>query len=129
MKTETVTLGACFISPRFLSSFAAWLKSRWSYAIEEARYRVSEGFIPTLGAFMLDRYWKKSDEAVLTLWAEKPELARPLLEAVSSLAIEEGFARIHLYVDEALFNDHFKRLGVEVKETHIVLYEELRPNS
>lgn len=42
-----------FISPRIESSFTAWIKSRWDYAIEEEIMKSFESLVPNLNALML----------------------------------------------------------------------------
>ena len=56
-----------FIAPRILSSFTAWIKSRWKYAIEVERAVSIEGCLPNRSAcFILESvccvimYWVRA---------------------------------------------------------------------
>ncbi len=47
-----------FVSPRILSSFAAWIKSRWKYATEVEKVVSIEGCLPGRSAcFILESVW------------------------------------------------------------------------
>ncbi|HDH07022.1 MAG TPA: N-acetyltransferase [Thermoproteales archaeon] len=115
-----------FISPRFFPSYVAWVKSSWEYALKEHRFKVLDGFIPTIGAFIVEEYWKNRREAVFKLWVEHLKLLPVFLKILGSLARERGYIKAHLYVEEGVFDTWIKPLKAETKEKHVILYEKLR---
>ena len=47
-----------FVAPRIFSSFTAWIKSRWKYAVEVGRIFSIEGCLPGMDAcFILESMW------------------------------------------------------------------------
>jgi len=86
-----------FISPRIFSSFVAWLKSNWRYAIEKNRIVSIEGCIPELRTcYIIESLWGNRDVAKLSLWTNDVMNIEPALAIISSIARKSGVTKLHL---------------------------------
>jgi len=97
------------VSPRIYSSFAAWLKSRWNYALNEARTTVYSGFIPELqAAFILESYWMRREEATAWLWIESKDNIRDVLSWLCQETSKMGYKKLRLLVERQVYEDWIK---------------------
>ncbi|RLF06018.1 MAG: GNAT family N-acetyltransferase [Thermoprotei archaeon] len=116
-----------FLAPRIYSSFTAWLKSRWSYALRVAWTKLYEAYVPSLdAALVLEGVPLKSGEARLSLWIGDVSRAREALLYACGKAAGLGVRRLHLLAEEAVCRQLVKGLAAEAVGEEVVLMEELR---
>ena len=111
-----------FITPRIVSSFTAWIKSRWRYIVEEVKLRRYEGSLPSLKAyFVIKSLWCSKDKADLILWIKNLSYLPQILEKVFSTARNLGFKSIRMYVEEDIYKDYVSIYAHRVLSTEVVL--------
>jgi len=115
------------ISPRIFSSFAAWLKSRWRYAIEEARTVGAEGYIPELQAvYIIESQWFNTDVARLSLWISSKEKIPFIMNVIFKIAKNMGFNKLHLLIDESIYQDLMKDYSHKIIDHELLLISKLK---
>ncbi len=115
------------VSPRFFSSIAAWLKSRWAFALEGYRETVLEGALREVDAvFALETMWKGEDECRVLLWLRDTERLGEVLAWLCSEAWRRRVKRLHLALEQSLLPllESFGLVFRKEKE-YVVLYEKL----
>jgi len=116
-----------FISPRILSSFAAWVKSRWSYAVEKNRILSIEGCISELKAcYVIESFWNDKNTAKLLLWVDDITNTEQVLNEIFRIAKKNGFTKLHLLINENIYQEIVKRCPHRVLEYEILLVKKLR---
>ena len=115
-----------FLAPRIYSSFTAWLKSRWSYALRIAWIKLYEAYIPALdAALILEGIPLRREEARLCLWVSDVSRAREALLYACSEAARLGVRKLHLLAEEAVCRQLVRGLAAEAVSEEAVLMEEL----
>jgi len=111
-----------FVSPRILSSFTAWLKSRWSYAIEETRAIRNEGYVPKLqAAYIVENIWSRRDVANLLLWLRSIEYLPLTINVIFKITGDLGFNKLRLYVDKKIYERYLKKYEPKILSSELVL--------
>lgn len=115
-----------FISPRIFSSFAAWIKSRWEYAVEKNRVVSIEGCIPGLRAcFVAESLWNSRDAAYLALWVCNAEDIGQALNEVFRIA-RRGFTKLRLLLSDSAYHKVVSKYPHKVLSHEILLAKRLR---
>ncbi len=116
------------ISPRIYSSLAAWLKSRWFYALRLEETRWVEGYIPSLGlAFRVEEIWSEEGEARVFLWLKDVNMVRESIYYLCGIARDTGFRDLHLFVEKELASRYILgEFPSKVVGEEIILTERLR---
>jgi GNAT superfamily N-acetyltransferase len=111
-----------FISPRIMSSFAAWLKSRWSYALKIDYFRF-DGFIRELEAAYIIESSLKKGEASLYLWIRNKENLKNAIHAILRIAKEYGIKKLYIILDKKVLKEHLQIFPYKVvgEERHLML--------
>ncbi|MGQ4834200.1 MAG: GNAT family N-acetyltransferase [Candidatus Asgardarchaeia archaeon] len=98
-----------FITFRNVSSFSAWLKSRWNYAIERRRQILLEGVIQELGsAYLIENLWANRYIARLNLWINDKKNVSDALNYLIKIAKENKFQRIRVVIEDNLYQRYFE---------------------
>jgi len=98
-----------FISPRIFSSFTAWLKSRWKYAVAQYKMVQVEGWLPRMKiAYIIENLWSTRDKARVYLWIEDVDYMENALRFVLNIAKRSGFKKLRFLVSDE-FYDRFLR--------------------
>jgi len=116
-----------FISPRTTLSFIAWLKSRWDFAIEVAKTRSNEGYIPELGLVFVLEGVKLMRSVWSTFWVEDLKLLSDSASWLCRKAKEEGWERLHMLIEESLYEKYLSnKFSKCVKGKELILMERLK---
>ncbi|WFO74827.1 GNAT family N-acetyltransferase [Desulfurococcaceae archaeon MEX13E-LK6-19] len=111
-----------FISPRIESSFTAWIKSRWKYAVEEEVVKTIEGYIPGLQtAFIIESLWMNKDTASLYLWIKDVASLPEAIDTMLEIARNAGFKKLRLIIDKNIYERYVKNYQHKIIEQEIVL--------
>lgn len=116
-----------FVSPRIESAYTVWLKSRWSFAVKEARITCDSGYLPERSmAFIIESLWRRRKEARVILWVGDENEAPAAMSYVCGRARARGFEKLHALIETRLFKSGIKgRVPCEVKGREVVLMERL----
>ncbi len=117
-----------FVSPRIETSFVAWLKSRWDYAIERNAIKYFEASLPDIyAALILESLWLSDDEANLYLWIRDLETISQAIDVATGIAKHMGFRYLRLLVSDDIYNKYI-RSGYrhEVLDEYLVLSKYLK---
>ena len=116
-----------FVTPRMFSSFAAWLKSRWSIALESRALKPYEGVVPELdAAFIIDPIRLREREARLSLWVRDAGQAPEALALLCWEARRMRTAKLHIVAERSILEEAMKRgLPMRVVSEEVVLAERL----
>ncbi len=115
-----------FVSPRIESSFVAWVKSRWDYAVEEEVVKYFEALLPELGAaLILESLWLNQDEASLYLWVKDLDSLPQAIEVGVKMAKYMGFNALRLLVSEEIYRRYVMRYRHELLNDYLVLFKRL----
>lgn len=110
-----------FVTPRIFSSFAAWIKSRWRYAIEKNRTSI-EGCIPELNAcYIIKGLWNNKSAAELFLWVEDIASINQVLNEIFGIAKKKGITTLHLLIDENVYQEIVNKYPHKVLEHEVLL--------
>ena len=116
-----------FVSPRIFSSFAAWIKSRWSYAVEKNRVLSFEGCISELKAcYVIKSLWNDKYTAKLSLWVDDTTSIEQVLTEVFGIAKKKGFAKLRLLIDESVYRGIAKKYPHRVLDHEILLMKRVK---
>jgi len=116
-----------FVSSRTFSSFAAWIKSRWSYAVEKNKVLRFECCIPELKAcYVVKSFWNDKHTANLLLWVNDAANVEQTLNEVFGIARKNGIARLHLLIDESIYRRIAKKYPHRVLDREILLAKRVR---
>ena len=111
-----------FISPRIESSFTAWIKSRWDYAVEENRITSIEGYLPGLdAAFVIESMWDDRKKARLLLWVRSIALINDVFKVLFNIARKQGFNKMILLVDNQLYREFLRDYPHKIVDEEVVL--------
>ncbi len=114
-----------FVAPRIISSYTAWLKRQWVYAVELNRIMRVHGYLPELEAvFTVESMWDDKWKGRLYLWIKDLEEVERALEAIAYYAWTKGFQKLLLITWRELLENtsigNYRIVGEEV-----LLYEKL----
>ncbi len=116
-----------FIVPRIETSFVAWIKSRWDYAVEKGSIEYFEASLPELGAaFILESLWLDRSEANLCLWVEDMDSLPQAVEVAIGIAKRSRFNALRLLVSEEVYRRYIAKYRHEVLDSYLVLFKRLR---
>ncbi|MET1159808.1 MAG: GNAT family N-acetyltransferase [Thermoprotei archaeon] len=115
-----------FVSPRIESSYVAWLKSRWDYAVELEAMKTYEVLIDRDIALILESVWRSTSEASLYLWVRDRDLINEALEKAMGIAKYMGFNKLRASVTREIYERVLKNYKHEVSSDYIVLYKTLK---
>ncbi len=115
------------ISPRIFSSFTIWLKSKWRYAIKEARTVNNEGYIPELqAAYIIESRGLSTDIARLTLWISDKENMQSIMDVIYRIAKSIGFNKLQLLINENIYQDFMKNYPHKIIDHELLLMSKLK---
>ncbi len=110
-----------FVTPRIESSFVAWVKSRWDYAVEEGVVKYFDALIPELNvAVIIESIWMNQSRASLYLWVKDLEVLDQALEVSLSIASMQGYNSLRVLLSNDVYEKH-----VDGKYKHRVLGEHI----
>jgi len=116
-----------FVSPRILSSFVTWIKSRWRYAVEENIVVRFEALLPQYDtAFIIKSMWMNRSEANLYWWIKDLDSFPQTMEIILGIAKYLGFNAIRLSVNEKIYNKYITKHKHEILNEYLVLFKELK---
>ena len=116
-----------FVSPRILSSFTTWIKSRWNYAIEKNRILSIEGYIPELKAcYIVEGLWSNRTAAKLLLWIDDVMRLEQVLNEIFRTTKEKKIAKLHLLVDKNIYQGIVKKYPHKILTHEILLMKKIR---
>ncbi len=114
-----------FVSPRILSSYTAYLKQQWTYAVELGRINRVQGYIPSLKTvFIVESMWDRRDRGRIYLWTSDPRRISESLETISRLSSGKGFSELLLIADERMLE--YLKTEYNVIGREKLLYMELK---
>jgi len=92
-----------FVSPRILTSYTAWLKDKFVYAVELGRVEWIRGCLREgRTCFVIETMPMDRSAGKLYLWVSDTRELRGALEDVITLALSRGVYKLKLLVDEEL---------------------------
>ncbi len=105
------SLRSCtFIAPRIETSFVAWIKSRWDYAVEKGSIEYFEASLPELGvALILESLWLNRGEANLYLWVKYVDSLPQAVEVAIGIAKRRGFNALRLLISEDVYRRYIAK--------------------
>ena len=113
-----------FICPRILSSFTAWLKSKWLIAVESAKVKLKEGVIGSLeAAFIIEKLWRRN-EASISLWIREDNNLTEALESLFTICKQLMIERIHMYLSRE-YIPILQKFPIEVRGEEVLLMMEI----
>jgi len=115
-----------YVSLRNTSSYVAWLKSRWSYAVEDEVLKSVKASIDGDAALVIKGVWGEPSEASLYLWVKDRDLLLEALEKAASIARYMGFSGLKVSMSSELCESVCSKYKCEVLEEFTVLYQDLR---
>jgi len=114
------------VSPRILSSYAAWLKSYWKYALGPSE-TIFRGLLRDLNAaFVIRNLYHDLKEASLTLWVRDEESLSDFFSEIFAIAKSFGFRNVKLYIEKKMYEKLLKQYKHVVLSDEILLYERLK---
>ena len=115
-----------FVTPRIETSFVAWIKSRWDYALERTAVKYFEALLPEYDiALILESLWLKHDEAVLYLWIKDVDLLPQAIKVAMDTAKQLGFNMMRLAVSEEVYRKYIVGYKHRVLDDYLVLFKRL----
>ncbi|OYT39357.1 MAG: GNAT family N-acetyltransferase [Desulfurococcales archaeon ex4484_58] len=115
-----------FISPRIETSYIAWLKSRWDYAIEQEILRSFEATMNNEVALIIEEIWGEKNEANLYLWIKDKNLLDQALELSMGIAKHLGFNSLRLLASREIYEKQIEKYKHQILQDYIVLYREIK---
>ncbi len=115
-----------FVTPRIETSYVAWLKSRWDYAVELERLKSFESTIDGEIALIIEGIWGEEEEASLHLWVKSKDLIDQALPYSIGIAKYLGFKWLRLLVSTDVYGEHVKKYDHEVLADYVLLYRRLK---
>ncbi len=115
-----------FVSPRIESSYVAWLKSRWDYAVELEKTKSYEAYIEPDTVFIMEEIWGEKDTASLYLWIRDKELLEEILNTLLGIAKHYGFKALRILVSNEIYREHLIKYKHSVVRDYIVLYKRIK---
>lgn len=116
-----------FVTPRIETSFVAWIKSQWDYAVEENIVEYFEALLPEYGvALILESLWLNRSEASLYLWVKDSDFIPQAIEIAMSIAKHKGFNTLKLLVSEEIYYKYIAKYKHIILNDYLVLFKKLR---
>ena len=116
-----------FISPRIESSFTAWIKSRWDYAIEEEIMKSFESLVPNLNAaIIIESLWRDRSRAKVSLWLKSVDNLEDVIELIMKIVKYMEFKYIRLLVTKEIYHKYLTKYKCRVIDEYLVLYKRLK---
>jgi len=115
-----------FVSPRIESSFTAWIKSRWDYAIEEEVMKSFESLVPNLNAaIIIESLWRDRSRAKVSLWLKSVDDLDSVIELIMKIAKYMEFKYIRLLTTKEIRHKYLTKYKCRVIDEYLVLYRRL----
>ncbi len=116
-----------FLTPRILTSFAAWLKSRLETVVERDRLLSVRGCVKELqSCYVIETLWNDKEAAKLYLWVHKFREVSSVLNVVFGMAKEVGIAKLQLLMNEDIYRDLIMKYPHKVLHHEVILMKELK---
>jgi len=112
------------ITPRIYSSYAAWTKVSWDYALNNKIFRI-KGFVKDLGiAFALEKMWPEKTPR-LYMWSLNLNNISQILKHVFNIARLKGIRELRVILEKELWKKQALNYPYEKLSSELVLIKKL----